>query len=263
MKLIPAAIALASIFGGAADSAPVAATDVQTGGASPFIVVAEFPHDPDAFTQGLAFAKNGAFFEGTGLRGESSVRKVDLTSGAVLKSFDLDDRYFGEGVTIYQGKLWQLTWQEREAFVYRRRSLARIDAFRYRGEGWGLTDHDGELIMSNGRAVIRYRNPTNFKTTRKITVTEDGEPVTNLNELEWIEGEIWANIWQTGRIVRIDPATGEVTGSLDVSELWTTEQNDDPDVGVPNGIAYWANEDRLFVTGKLWHNVYEIRLVDP
>jgi len=237
--------------------------EARYGDAPSFTVVAEFPHDPEAFTQGLAFAKNGAFFEGTGLRGESSVRKVDLGSGAVVKRFDLDDRYFGEGVTIYKRKVWQITWEEREGFVYGRRTLEKIDEFTYRGEGWGLTDHDGELIMSNGSAVIRFRNPTNFKTKRKITVTEDGEPVANLNELEWIKGEIWANVWQSGRIVRIDPATGEVTGSLDLSELWTKEQTNDPDVGVPNGIAYWATQDRIFVTGKMWHNVYEIRLVEP
>lgn len=225
-----------------------------------YVVVDEFPHDSGAFTQGLAFS-GAKFYEGTGIEGESSLRLVDLPSGNVLKQKDLAAEYFGEGITVLDGLIYQITWQEHEAFVYKRKSFERIDKFTYSGEGWGLTDHDGRLIMSNGSNVIRFRKPSNFKSVRKIEVTDDGQPVNNLNELEWIKGSIYANVWQTDRIARINPANGDVTGWLDLTQIAEMERAEgNPDV--LNGIAYMPGPDRLFITGKWWSHVYEIDLVN-
>jgi glutamine cyclotransferase len=222
-----------------------------------FVVVAVFPHDSAAFTEGLAFG-GGVLFEGTGLDGHSDLRQVDLVTGEVTKHRQLADRYFGEGVTVLGDRAFQLTWQDHKGWVYRAPSLVRVRSFDYRGEGWGLTDHAGEIVMSNGSDVIRFRDRDSFRVLRSI----HGGPVDDLNELEWVGGEIFANVFPTDDIVRIDPATGEVVGRLSLAAVHEQEgEGCSPEVA--NGIAYLSSQDRLFVTGKYWCHVYEIRLDDP
>jgi glutamine cyclotransferase len=237
------------------DAQPI--DDLQPTVGPGYVVVDEFPHDPQAYTQGFDF-QGARLYEGTGLNGRSSLRRVDLETGDVLKQVDLADKFFGEGIVVLGKRIYQLTWQNGRAFVYDRRTFKRIRRFSYEGEGWGLT-HDGRrLIMSDGTATIEFRDPATFEVLDQIEVTEDGEPVTMLNELEWVEGEIFANVWQTNDVVRIDPETGEVTGKLDLTPLKEQQQDGE----VTNGIAYMETEDRLFVTGKLWSSVYEIELTD-
>ncbi len=233
-------------------------TDAQPVEAGPgYVQVAKFPHDPSAYTQGFDF-HGTRLFEGTGLNGRSSLRRVDLETGEVLRKVDLAERFFGEGIVVLNKRIYQLTWQNQRAFVYDRRTFERVRRFTYEGEGWGLTHDGARLIMSNGSSTIAFRDPKTFEVLDEIEVTEDGEPVSSLNELEWIDGEIFANVYPTNDVVRIDPETGEVTGHLDMTPLKEQEQEGE----VPNGIAYMAAEDRLFVTGKLWSSVYEIELID-
>lgn len=222
-----------------------------------YTVVARFPHDPQAYTQGLDF-QGTRLFEGTGLYGRSSLRRVDLETGEVLRQVNLAERFFGEGIVVRGKRIYQITWQSERGFVYDKGTFERIRGFGYAGEGWGLT-HDGtRLIMSNGTSTIAFRDPATFEVLHEIEVTAGGEPVSSLNELEWVEGEIFANVYPTNDVVRIDPETGEVTGRLDLTPL----KQQEPDGEVANGIAYMAPEDRLFVTGKLWSSVYEIELTD-
>ncbi len=244
-----------------ASQTPAAATTAQTQVGEPgYVQVDRFPHDTGAFTQGLAF-RGRKLFEGTGLEGRSSLRRVELQTGEVLRQADLADQYFGEGIAIYGRRIYQLTWQSGKCFVYDLKTFERVRRFSYEGEGWGLTHNGRRLIMSDGTPTIRFRDPTTFEVVREIEVTDGGEPVVNLNELEWIDGEIFANVWQTDQVVRIDPASGEVVGRLDLTALHQQEEAEgDPDV--TNGIAYMKVEDRLFVTGKLWAHVYEIELTD-
>ena len=187
-----------------------------------------------------------------------SLRRVDLASGDVQEQVDLGDEVFGEGITVFGGRIYQITWREQRAFVYDKKTFRRVRRFTYEGEGWGLT-HDGtRLIMSNGTSTITFRDPATFEVLGQIEVTDGGEAVPSLNELEWVEGEIFANVYPTNDVVRIDPDTGEVTGHLDMTPLKDQQQNGE----VPNGIAYMELEDRLFVTGKLWDAVYEIELTE-
>jgi glutamine cyclotransferase len=226
-----------------------------------YTIVATYSHDSKAFTQGLDFYR-GDLFESTGLNGASSVRKVDLESGEVLRRIDLDDEYFGEGLTIVDGRAYQLTWQSERAFVYRPGNLKRAGRRSYEGEGWGLTHNRKRLVMSNGTDVIAFRSPTTFEVKREISVVEDGQPVAHLNELEWIDTEIFANVWPTDDVVRIDPKSGEVVGRFNLTALREMEEADgDPDV--TNGIAYLKAGERLFVTGKFWAHIYEIELLEP
>lgn len=260
MRIRGLAAALAAVV--AAVPACSSATDAQPSGLQEsvfpdFVVVGKFPHDPAAYTQGFDFRKE-ALFEGTGLNGRSSLRRVDLETGEVLRKVDLAERFFGEGIVVLGRRIYQLTWQSERAFVYDRRTFRRIRRFTYEGEGWGLT-HDGKrLIMSDGTSTIEFRDPATFEVTGQIEVAEDGQPVSSLNELEWINGEIFANVYPTDDVVRIDPETGEVTGHVDLSPLKQQEPNGE----VTNGIAYMESQDRLFVTGKLWSSVYEIELTD-
>ena len=236
-----------------------AGVPLTTVGAAPtteWVLVGTYPHDTGAFTQGLDF-QNGRFYETTGTD-PASLRRVDLLTGEVKKQVNLSDRYFGEGMTVKDGKLWWITWQTETGFVYDPGSFERRRTFHYRGEGWGLTHNRRRLIMSNGSDRLAFRDPETFKVTRRISVTDEGEPVTRLNELEWVEGEIFANVWMTDLIARIDPSTGNVTGWIDLGELKAAE----PEGDVTNGIAYMSTEDRLFVTGKNWSHVYEIALTD-
>jgi glutaminyl-peptide cyclotransferase len=222
-------------------------------------VVHVFPHDSQAFTQGLVYL-DGVFYEGTGLNGRSTIRKVKIETGQVMQMQKLDSQYFGEGIAILNNTLFQLTWQSGIAFLYDRATFTRTGTFSYTGEGWGLT-HDGRrLIMSDGTATLRFIDPASHKEISRLAVRDGGKPVLNLNELEYIKGEIFANVWETDRIARISPKTGEVTGWIDLKGLLTPgEQAQGTDV--LNGIAYDAAGDRLFVTGKLWPKVFEIRLV--
>lgn len=248
------ALVAAVVLGACSSNArPLAQPTIGPG----YTVVGKFPHDPQAYTQGFDF-QGPRLFEGTGLNGRSSLRRVDLTTGEVLRQVNLADKYFGEGIVVFRKRIYQITWQSERAFVYDKKTFERLRRFSYEGEGWGLT-HDGErLVMSNGTSTIVFRDPKTFEVLDQIEVTEDGEPVSSLNELEWIEGEIFANVYPTNDVVRIDPGTGEVTGHLDMTPLKEQEQEGE----VPNGIAYMESEDRLFVTGKLWSSVYEIELTD-
>jgi glutamine cyclotransferase len=221
-------------------------------------VVNAWPHDPTAFTQGLIYLK-GILFETTGLYGKSSLRKVDLETGKVRQIQAIPADIFGEGMTLLNDQVFVITWQSHKAFVYDPQSFTVQKEFTYEGEGWGLT-HDGHsLIMSDGTDVIRFRDPATFEVTRSISVTSNGRPVKMLNELEYIKGEIYANVWQTNFVVRIDPASGRVTSVIDFSGLLAPQEyarNTD----VLNGIAYDANGDRLFVTGKNWPKLFEVQI---
>lgn len=221
-------------------------------------VVRVYPHARDAYTQGLIYL-DGFLYESTGLNGASSVRKVDLTTGAVLQRFDLDGRYFAEGMTAWGPDLVQLTLRSGTGFVYDRRTLRLRQTFRYAGEGWGLT-HDGRrLIMSDGSAVLRFLDPLTYAAAHELRVHDAGRPVARLNELEYVRGEIYANVWPTDRIARISPDTGQVLGWIDIEGLLSPAERT-ATVGDLNGIAYDAQRDRLFVTGKRWPKLFEIRV---
>ena len=204
---------------------------------------------------------DGVLYEGTGLEGRSTLRTVNLESGAVLKRYDLPATVFGEGITVLGDRIFQLTWQSGIGYVYRKSDFSLLQTWNYAHEGWGITDDDTRLIVSDGTATIRFLDPATLQTTSQITASDDRGLVTNLNELEYIRGEIYANIWQTDRIARIDPASGKVLGWLDLSGLLPTEDRQQQ-VDVLNGIAYDAANDRLFVTGKWWPKLFEIEPVE-
>lgn len=223
-------------------------------------IVHTYPHDPRAFTQGLLYV-DGHLYESTGLRGRSSVRMLDLNSGRVLQKYDLPADDFGEGLTDWGSTLVQLTWQAHKGFVYDRFSFALLRTFSYDGEGWGLTHDDNHLIMSDGTSYLRFLDPKTFREVRRIHVTTpSGEEVPDLNELEYVGGEIYANIWHSDRIARISPKTGKLLGWIDLNGLRDPSTTGNPDA-VLNGIAYDGKDNRLFVTGKLWPKLYEIKLV--
>lgn len=222
-------------------------------------IVNIFPHDPSAYTQGLVYHQ-GVLYESTGLNGSSSLRKVELQTGRVLQRINVPAQFFAEGLALFNNKLFQLTWQSHSAFVYDLNSFQVLNTLTYTGEGWGLT-HDGRvLIMSDGTNQIRFLNPDTFAVQRVINVLDNGRPIQQLNELEFIKGEILANIYQTDRIARIDPQSGQVTGWINLAGLLPYEDRA-RGVDVLNGIAYDEAADRLFVTGKLWPKLFEIRLL--
>ena len=222
-------------------------------------VVNTYPHDPRAFTQGLVFADD-LLWEGTGLRGHSSLRKVDLKTGNILQIRQLSAQVFGEGVTIYGNRVIQLTWRARVGFVYDKKTFQLLDTFNYPTEGWGIT-HDGRsLIMSDGTSTLYLLDPQTFQEVGRLEVHNRDGPVSRLNELEYVQGEIYANVWKTDRIARISPETGEVVGWIDLEGLLIPEDRSRR-IAVLNGIAYDVKNDRLFVTGKLWPKVFEIELV--
>lgn len=221
------------------------------------IVVNTYPHDRDAFTQGLQIV-DGVLYEGTGLNGRSSIRTVDLETGRVLQRRDLPQEYFGEGITVWRTEIVQLTYQSGVGFVYDRKTFAPLRSFKYRGEGWGLTHDDQSLIMSDGSEYLRFLDPVTFAERRRVRVTANGVALKNLNELEFVKGEVLANVWQTDYLARIDPASGHVTGYVDLRGLLSPRER--ASVDVLNGIAYDASADRLFVTGKLWPKLFEIRI---
>jgi len=221
-------------------------------------IVRVYPHDREAFTQGLQFV-DGAFYEGTGLNGKSTIRRVELETGKVLQKRNVPDEHFGEGISVWKSDLIELTWQSHVAFVYDRTTFEPKKRLSYPGEGWGLT-HDGtNLIMSDGSDQLRVLDPVTFAEKRRIAVTAAGAPLRNLNELEYVKGEIFANIWQTDYVARIAPDSGKVTAYIDLRGLLTQAERARTDV--LNGIAYDEKQDRLFVTGKLWPKLFEIKLV--
>ena len=221
-------------------------------------IVRSYPHDAKAFTQGLQYV-DGFLYEGTGLNGSSSIRKVKLETGEVVQRRDLARAYFGEGIAVWKTDLIQLTWQSNVAFVYDSQTFAPRRSFKYKGEGWGLT-HDGtNLIMSDGTDELRVLDPATFAERRRIKVTAAGAPLRNLNELEYMKGEILANVWTTDAVARVAPDTGRVTGYIDLAGLLTASEK--ASVDVLNGIAYDEKNDRLFVTGKLWPKLFEIKII--
>jgi glutamine cyclotransferase len=224
-----------------------------------FKIVHEYPHDPAAFTQGLAY-RDGFLYEGTGLNGRSSLRKVRLETGEVVQHVDLPAEFFGEGIAIFKNEVLQLTWQSHVGFVYNLSDLKLLRRFTYAGEGWGLTSNDHEIFMSDGSAQIRVLDPKTLVEKRRFTVHDGATPIDQVNELEWVEGEIYANIWQTDRIARISPQNGKVVGWIDLTGLLSPVIRR-PEDAVLNGIAYDAGRKRLFVTGKLWPSIFEIRVV--
>ena len=224
-------------------------------------VVNTYPHDPRAFTQGLVFA-DGILYEGTGLRGQSSLRKVDLETGNILRVRQLAAHFFGEGITIYGNRVIQLTWRAKVGFVYDIQTFQLLDTFHYPTEGWGITQDGRSLIMSDGTSTLYFLDPQTFQEVHRLKVhTRDG-PVSRLNELEYVQGEIYANVWKTDRIARISPETGEVAGWINLEGLLRPEDRHRR-IDVLNGIAYDVKNDRLFVTGKLWPKLFEIELVVP
>ena len=222
----------------------------------PARVLRTLPHDPRAFTQGLVIFGD-TLLESTGGRGVSTLRKVLLESGEVVQRVPLARQYFGEGAAVLGGRAYQLTWQENTGLVYDLASLRLEGTFRYEGEGWGLATDGASLILSDGTDVLRYLDPTSYTVTRTVSVTDAGQPVHFLNELEWVRGEIWANVWHEDRIARIDPASGEVIAWLDLADI-APPVRDQNSEAVPNGIAFDERTGRLFVTGKLWPVLYEI-----
>jgi len=255
----PAASAAPAVTSAAAPpSVPIAAAPATPVPEYTYQVVATFPHDSTAFTQGLVYLK-GVLFETTGLNRRSSLRRVEYQTGRVLQKCDLPSQYFGEGMTIIGDRIFQITWQNQKGFVYNLSTFAVENEFTYTGEGWGLTTDGNVLILSDGTNQLRFLDPTTFKVLRTISVFHHGQPLRQLNELEYVRGEIYANVWQTNTVARIDPTTGQLLGTVDFSGLLTAEDYRlHPDV--LNGIAYDATGDRLFITGKLWPKLFEVRL---
>ena len=259
MRIAATVLATAMMAGG-----PAVSTQQKAREAPPaeygYTVVRSYPHDRDAFTQGLEYL-DGVLYEGTGRNGHSDIRRVKLETGEVLQAQPLDARYFGEGITVWKNRIIQLTWQSEVGFVYDRQTFKRQRTFQYTGEGWGLT-HDGtRLIMSDGSSTgtLKFFDPETLRQTGTITVRDGGRPVAHLNELEFVKGQIYANVWQTDRIAIIAPKTGRVTGWVDLHGL--LDPREAGGVDVLNGIAYDTARNRLFVTGKLWPRIFEIRLI--
>lgn len=223
-------------------------------------VVREYPHDRSAFTEGL-FYLDGYLYESTGVEGRSSVRKVRLETGEVVQKHDVPSQYFGEGIVNWKDRLIQLTYKTQVGFVYNFTTFAFERQFEYPGEGWALTQDGRRIIMSDGTPRIRFWDPETLRETGRITVTDQGRDVQYVNELEWIKGEIFANVWMTDRIARIDPASGAVTGWIDLTGLLPAADRIAGQTDVLNGIAYDAKRDRIFVTGKCWPKLFEIRLL--
>jgi glutamine cyclotransferase len=219
-------------------------------------VVKVYPHDQNAFTQGLVI-ENSVLYEGTGLYGNSTLRRVDLETGNVTQLYLLPADFFGEGITIFGDKIIQLTWQSQKGFVYDKQSFELLREFSYPTEGWGITTNGTQLIISDGTANLYFLDPETFEKTGQVEVHDNGN-VRNINELEYVNGEVYANIWRTDKIARIDPNTGQVKAWIDLTGIYTPENSDPNDV--LNGIAYDAEGDRLLVTGKRWPQLFQIKL---
>jgi glutaminyl-peptide cyclotransferase len=222
-------------------------------------IIHTYPHDPHAYTQGL-FYLNGFLYESTGLNGQSSIRKERLETAEILQRRDIAEQYFGEGIVNWKDRLLEITWKSEVGFLYDLANFSPKGQFSYPGEGWGLTQDGKRIIMSDGTSELRFWDPETLRETGRIRVNAEGMPIDQLNELEWVKGEVYANIWQTNRIARVDPASGRVTGWIDLTGI-LSPTNNVGEGGVLNGIAYDAATDRLFVTGKLWPKLFEIKLV--
>lgn len=220
-------------------------------------IVNAYPHDKNAFTQGLVY-DNGNLYESTGLHGYSTLRRVELETGTILQIHTLENQYFGEGITIYDNKIIQLTWQSHKAFIYDKETFNPLGEFTYPTEGWGITHNDNNLIMSDGTATLHFLNPDTYQETSTIEAHDDNGPVTQLNELEYINGTIYANIWTQEKIAVINPQNGQIKAYIDLTGITQTENLDANNV--LNGIAYDPNQNRLFITGKLWSQLYQITL---
>jgi glutamine cyclotransferase len=221
-------------------------------------VIATFPHDTSSFTQGLVFASDGQMYESTGLQGESTLRRVDIATGKTLQRIDVPSQYFAEGLAMVGDELLQLTWQHKIGFVYDRATFKQKRTFAYKTEGWGIAyDGASRLVMSDGSDTLTFLDPKTFAPVKTLRVTDAGSPVKNLNELEWIEGEIWANVWMTDRIARVSPNTGEVNAWVDLSTLFPASERRPP-ADVLNGIAYDKATRRIYITGKKWPRLYQI-----
>jgi len=223
-----------------------------------FQILQIYPHDPQAYTQGLVY-QDDLLYESTGLVGASSLRKVELETGKVLQRRDIPEPYFGEGIALFEGKIFQLTWQTHEGFVFDQQTFDQLSTFGYQTEGWGLTQDGHNLIMSDGSDRLTFLDPESLQSTRSVSVTAGASPVTQLNELEYIHGEIWANIYQTSCIARINPQDGSVLGWMDVGGLLSREEMLSAEV--PNGIAYDSETGRIFLTGKYWPKLYLVEEV--
>lgn len=257
-------LAAALLFSLAACAEAPAPRQQQAADAVPvqgYRIVATFPHDPGAFTQGLLW-RDGRLYESTGLIGESAIREVELATGRVLRRADIPPGLFGEGLVDWGDELVSITWQDGIGFRWDRATFRRTGEWRYAHEGWGLARDERHIVMSDGTPILRFLDPATMREVRRVTVTAAGRPVARLNELEYVDGEIFANVWQTSRIVRIDPATGRVTGWIELGPL-VRENGGGGEDNVLNGIAWDAAGRRLFVTGKNWPRLYQIELVPP
>ena len=223
-----------------------------------YTIVHRWPHDPSAFTEGLVY-KDDLLYESAGRNGSSSLRIVDPATGDIKAQVDLADQYFAEGIALLDGKIFQLTWKNQQGFIYDQKTLAVLGDFSYEGEGWGLTDDGHSLIMSNGTNSLLFLDPKTFAVEKTISVFDNEKPLAELNELEYVKGEIYANIWHTDKIVRIDPRSGEILGWIDLTGLFPVLERSEKEA-VLNGMAYDPIQDRLFVTGKLWPELFEIKL---
>jgi glutamine cyclotransferase len=264
MKVLPSLLLVLALAAcGSSESRPEAATNSPaSAGPTPsytYKVVNVYPHDPGAFTQGLVYL-DGFLYEGTGLEGRSSLRQVDLETGEVLRQYDLPPQYFGEGIAVLGQRIFQLTWRSHVGFVYGREKFDKQKEFPYPTEGWGLTHDNQRLIMSDGTATLYFLDPDKLTQSSRVEVRDERGLVSRLNELEYVEGELYANIWQTDRIARISPQTGQVLGWIDLRDLLSAADRA-RQVDVLNGIAYDAEGKRLFVTGKWWPKLFEIALV--
>jgi glutamine cyclotransferase len=262
MKLCLIACGFALVMPAAAVSqsaAPVTKTQSKTPAEYTFKVIHVFPHDPNAFTQGLAYS-NGFLYESTGLNGRSSIRKVRLETGEVVQRVDLAPEFFGEGLALLKNEVLQLTWKSQTGFVYAIGDFHLLRRFAYSGEGWGLAANEHEVVMSDGSAELRVLDPATLAERRRISVHDGDNPITELNELEFVDGEIYANVWQADRIARISLRTGQVTGWIDLTGILSSMYRREPNA-VLNGIAYDPDHKRLFVTGKLWPSLFEITVI--
>lgn len=223
-------------------------------------VIAKFPHSTENYTEGF-FYLDGIFYEGTGLEGHSQVLATQPQTGKTLQHVEIPPEYFGEGIVDWGPNLYEWTWKSHICFVYDRFSLRPIKQFTYTGEGWGMTHNKTEIITSDGTSTLRFRNPATFAETHHIVVTDGGKEITNLNELEYIKGEIYSNVWHSDRIARISPRDGHVISWIDLTGILPADQKINEE-SVLNGIAYDAGHDRLFVTGKQWPTIFQIKAID-
>ena len=255
-RYLPYAIILLLIsVGFSLAQAPKATSAVPVYG---YRIIHTYPHDATAFTQGLEY-REGVLFEGTGLNGRSALRRVDLETGRVLQQIPLEQKYFGEGITVFNRQIVELTWTSQVGFVYDQGTFRLIRTFDYSGEGWGMANDGQQIYMSDGTPDIRVWDPQTFAEKRRITVRDGSTPIRMLNELEFVRGEIYANVWQTNRIARISPSDGKVTGWIDLTGILSPAERSEPGA-VLNGIAFDPLGDRLFVTGKLWPKLFEIQI---